>query len=43
MGGIPASRRPTVLLEACAQGDQTAFDELLRLVHNELRRLAHRH
>ncbi len=43
MGDIPPSPSPTVLLEAWAQGDQAAFNELLPLVHDELRRLAQRH
>jgi hypothetical protein len=30
MDDIPESSRPTLLLEAWAQGDQAAFNELLR-------------
>jgi RNA polymerase sigma factor (TIGR02999 family) len=43
MDDIPESPRPTLLLEAWAQGDQAAFNELLPLVHDELHRLARRH
>jgi RNA polymerase sigma factor (TIGR02999 family) len=43
MGNIQDSPTPTVLLEAWAQGDEAAFNELLPLVHDELRRLARRH
>jgi RNA polymerase sigma factor (TIGR02999 family) len=34
---------PTLLLQAWGRGDQAAFDELVPLVHEELRRLARRH
>jgi RNA polymerase sigma factor (TIGR02999 family) len=43
MDDIPESSRPTLLLEALAQGDQAAFNELLLLVHDEHHRLSHRH
>jgi len=33
---------PTALLEAWGRGDRAAFDELLPLVHDELRRIARR-
>jgi RNA polymerase sigma factor (TIGR02999 family) len=40
-------RRPaqgvTQLLQAWSQGEQSALDKLIPLVHGELRRLAHRH
>ena len=38
-----ASRTPTALLVAWGDGEQTAFDELVPLVHDELRRIAGRH
>ena len=34
---------PTALLQAWGRGDQSAFDALVPLVHDELRRLARRH
>jgi RNA polymerase sigma factor (TIGR02999 family) len=34
---------PTALLEAWGRGDKAAFDELLPLVHDELRRIARRY
>lgn len=37
------SARPTELLLAWSQGDKRAFDELVPLVHTELRRLARRY
>jgi hypothetical protein len=43
MDDISESSRPRLLLEAWAQGDQAAFNELLPLVHDELHRLARRH
>jgi RNA polymerase sigma-70 factor (ECF subfamily) len=43
MGGIPEQpQSPTALLLAWGQGDQSAFDQLMPLVHDELRRLARR-
>jgi RNA polymerase sigma-70 factor (ECF subfamily) len=43
MGGIPDhSPSPTALLLAWGHGDQAAFDQLMPLVHDELRRLARR-
>jgi RNA polymerase sigma factor (TIGR02999 family) len=36
----PARRDATVLLQAWRHGDRAAFDQLVPLVHNELRRLA---
>ena len=36
-------RSPTALLLAWGRGDQSAFDELVPLVHDELRRIARRH
>jgi RNA polymerase sigma factor (TIGR02999 family) len=37
------SRSPTALLLAWGRGEQRAFDQLVPLVHNELRRLAKRY
>jgi RNA polymerase sigma factor (TIGR02999 family) len=43
MGGILATPpSPTALLLAWGQGDQAAFDQLVPLVHDELRKLARR-
>jgi RNA polymerase sigma-70 factor (ECF subfamily) len=43
IGGIPDHpQSPTALLLAWGQGDQAAFDQLMPLVHDELRRLARR-
>ena len=43
MSGIPPQPpTPTALLLAWAEGDQTAFDQLMPLVHDELRKLARR-
>ena len=39
---VPADS-PTALLLAWGRGDQAAFDELVPLVHEELRRIARRH
>ena len=36
----PAAARTTQLLELATQGDAQATDELLRLVYDELRRMA---
>jgi RNA polymerase sigma factor (TIGR02999 family) len=38
-----ADRDPTALLLAWSRGDQTAFDELVPLIHDELHRIARRH
>jgi RNA polymerase sigma factor (TIGR02999 family) len=40
---LDAGRSPTALLLAWGDGDQSAFDELVPLVHEELRRIARRH
>src|SRR5688572_27392289 len=40
--GAPSSRRVTRLLLAWRAGDQSAVDELMPLVHDELRRRARR-
>jgi RNA polymerase sigma factor (TIGR02999 family) len=37
------SRRPTELLKAWGRGDAAAFDELVPLVHDELKRVARRY
>ena len=43
MGGIPDyPQSPTALLLAWGQGDRAAFDQLMPLVHDELRRMARR-
>jgi RNA polymerase sigma factor (TIGR02999 family) len=39
---LPPRRDATVLLQAWRHGDRAAFDQLVPLVHNELRRLARR-
>ena len=39
----PPSSNPTALLRAWSRGDQAAFDQLVPLVHEELRRLARQH
>ena len=38
-----AAANPTTLLLAWGRGDETALDQLIPLVHDELRRLARRH
>ena len=44
MGAFPKQpESPTALLLAWGRGDQAAFDELVPLVHDELRRIARRH
>ncbi len=44
MRGIPNhAPTPTALLLAWGRGEQAAFDELVTLVHGELRRIAQRH
>ena len=43
MNGLGAAANPTTLLLAWARGDETALDQLIPLVHDELRRLARRH
>ena len=44
MSGISnRPHRPTELLIAWTRGEQRAFDQLVPLVHDELRRLAHRY
>jgi RNA polymerase sigma-70 factor, ECF subfamily len=40
---LGAAANPTTLLLAWARGDETALDQLIPLVHDELRRLARRH
>jgi RNA polymerase sigma-70 factor (ECF subfamily) len=40
---VKADPNPTALLLAWGRGDQAAFDELVPLVHQELRRIARRH
>ena len=42
-GGAPSSRRVTRLLLAWKDGDQSALEPLIDLVHDELLRLARRH
>jgi RNA polymerase sigma-70 factor, ECF subfamily len=39
----PTTQQVTELLQAWRQGDETALDRLLRVVHQELRRLARRY
>ena len=39
----PAPSNPTALLLAWGRGDQAAFDELVPLVHEELRQIARQH
>ena len=43
MSDLGAAANPTTLLLAWARGDETALDQLIPLVHEELRRLARRH
>ena len=43
MSGLGAATNPTTLLLAWGRGDETALDQLIPLVHDELRRLARRH
>jgi len=43
MSGLGAAANPTTLLLAWGRGDETALDQLIPLVHDELRRLARRH
>jgi RNA polymerase sigma-70 factor (ECF subfamily) len=43
MSGLGAPANPTTLLLAWGRGDGTALDQLIPLVHDELRRLARRH
>ena len=43
MRGLGAAANPTTLLLAWGRGDETALDQLIPLVHDELRRLARRH
>ncbi|MEO7275385.1 MAG: sigma-70 family RNA polymerase sigma factor [Vicinamibacterales bacterium] len=43
MSGWGAAANPTTLLLAWGRGDETALDQLIPLVHDELRRLARRH
>ena len=43
MSGVGASPNPTTLLLAWGRGDETALDQLIPLVHDELRQLARRH
>jgi len=43
MATSPASSNPTALLLAWGRGDQAAFDQLVPLVHEELRRIARQH
>ena len=43
MSGVGAAPNPTTLLLAWGRGDETALDQLIPLVHDELRRLARRH
>ena len=40
---MPSSNEVTNLLVAWSDGDQTALDKLMPLVHAELRRMAHRY
>ena len=40
---LGAAANPTTLLLAWGRGDETALDQLIPLVHEELRRLARRH
>jgi RNA polymerase sigma-70 factor, ECF subfamily len=43
MSRLGGAANPTTLLLAWARGDETALDQLMPLVHDELRRLARRH
>ena len=43
MSGVGAAPNPTTLLLAWGRGDETALDQLIPLVHDELRQLARRH
>jgi RNA polymerase sigma-70 factor (ECF subfamily) len=43
MSALGAAANPTTLLLAWGRGDATALDQLIPLVHDELRRLARRH
>jgi RNA polymerase sigma-70 factor, ECF subfamily len=43
MSRLGGAANPTTLLLAWARGDETALDQLIPLVHDELRRLARRH
>ena len=43
MSGLGAAANLTTLLLAWGRGDETALDQLIPLVHDELRRLARRH
>jgi RNA polymerase sigma-70 factor, ECF subfamily len=43
MSGLGAAANATTLLLAWGRGDETALDQLIPLVHDELRRLARRH
>ena len=43
MSGLGGAANPTTLLLAWGRGDETALDQLIPLVHDELRRLARRH
>ena len=43
MSALGAAANPTTLLLAWGRGDETALDQLIPLVHDELRRLARRH
>ena len=43
MSGLGAAANTTTLLLAWGRGDETALDQLIPLVHDELRRLARRH
>ena len=43
MSRLGAAANPTTLLLAWGRGDETALDQLIPLVHDELRRLARRH
>ena len=42
-GGLAAPENPTTLLLAWGRGDEAALDQLMPLVHDELRRLARHH
>ena len=43
MSALGAAANPTTLLLAWGRGDETALDQLIPLVHDELRQLARRH
>ena len=43
MSRLGAAANPTTLLLAWGRGDETALDQLIPLVHDELRQLARRH